>query len=91
MKLLGIRDSIVKEAPNNVLTKMNSIKTNRQKTLDLALAYYKLGEFKNPLRIESFLSSITVIVRDTWKDEIPKKYKDRVPTNFLKKRSNLYL
>jgi hypothetical protein len=88
VKLLGIRDSIVKEAPNNVLTKMNSIKTNRQKTLDLALAYYKLGEFKNPLRIESFLSSITVIVRDTWKDE---KYKDRVPTNFLKKRSNLYL
>jgi hypothetical protein len=52
---------------------------------------YKLGEFKNPLRIESFVSSITVIVRDTWKNEIPEKYKDRVPTNFLKKKIELVL
>ena len=72
---------------------MNSIKIDRQKTLDLALAYYKMGEFKNPLRIESVLSSITVLVRDMWRDELPDKGKDKndVPTIFLKKKIKFVL
>ena len=43
-------------------------------TLDLALAYYKLSEYKNPLRIEGLFSYITVIIRDlTEIDEVTTK------------------
>ena len=89
MKLVGLRTSVVKEDPNNVLAKMNSIKTDRKGTLDLALAYYKMGEYNNPLRIESFLSSMTVLVRDVWRNDLPEK--DKVPTSFLKKKIKLVL
>jgi predicted transcriptional regulator len=44
---------------------------------DLALAYYKLGEYSNSLRIESFFSSKTVIVRILL-------LKDKVQTEDLK-------
>jgi hypothetical protein len=43
---------------------MESLSAEKQEVLDLALAYYKLGEYANPLRIESFFSCMTVIVRD---------------------------
>jgi hypothetical protein len=43
--------------------------------MDLALAYYKLGEYSNILRIESFFSSMTVIVR-----KLGKKDNEYVPT-----------
>ena len=49
-----IRTADVKEAPNITLAKMNSLSHEKQDKLDLALAYYKLGEYKNLLRIESF-------------------------------------
>lgn len=61
---LGLRWSYVKEDPKNTLAKINSIKPEKKDTLDLALAYYKLGEYNNPLRIECFFSSITVLVRE---------------------------
>jgi hypothetical protein len=88
-KSLGIRYSYVKEDPNSILTKLSSINPNKQDKLDLALAYYKLGEYKNPLRIESFFSSMTVLVRDIWKNNLPKK--DEVPTQFLKEKIRLVL
>jgi hypothetical protein len=65
------------------------IRPDKQDTLALALAYYKLGEYKNPLRIESFFSSMTVIVRDIWKNELLKDDKDS--TKFLKEKIELVL
>jgi len=48
-------------------------------TLDLALVYYELGEYKVPLSIESLFSSMTVLVRDM------RNYKkDEVLLNFSK-------
>ena len=61
---LTIRWSYVKEDRNITLAKMNSIKPDKKDILDLALAYYKLGEDKNPLRIECLFSSMTVLVRE---------------------------
>jgi hypothetical protein len=60
----------VKEAPNITLEKMKSLKPGKQDKLDLALAYYKLGEYKNPLPIECFFSSMTVLIRDLWKKDL---------------------
>ncbi|MGB7664884.1 MAG: hypothetical protein WBL67_19295 [Nitrososphaeraceae archaeon] len=92
VKSLGIRYSSVKENSNSVLEKISSIKPGKQTTLDLALAYYKLGEYKNPLRIESFFSSMTVIVRDIWRSELLKRFKkDDVSTDFLEKKIELIL
>jgi hypothetical protein len=63
-KSVGLRWSYVKEDSDITLKKMKSLKPEKQDKLDLALAYYKLGEYKNPLRIECFFSSITVLVRE---------------------------
>jgi hypothetical protein len=86
---LSLRWSYVKEDPNNTLAKINSIKPEKKDTLDLALAYYKLGEYKNPLRIECFFSSMTVLIRDLWKKELPKN--EKVITDFLKEKIKLIL
>ena len=86
---LEVRYSYVKETPEIVLAKMYSIRSDKQDTLGLALAYYKLGEYKNPLRIESFFSSMTVLVRDIWKDEFTKS--DNIPTKDLKEKIRLVL
>jgi hypothetical protein len=51
VKSLGIRYSFIKEDSNRVLARISSIKPDNQDQLDLALAYYKLGEYRNPLRI----------------------------------------
>ena len=79
-----IRNPDVKEAPNITLRKMKSLKPEKQDKLDLALAYYKLGEYKNPLRIESFFSSMTVLIRDIWQKELPKG--DYVSTTVLQEK-----
>ena len=71
------------------LTKIKSLKSEKEPTLDLALAYYQLGQYKNPLRIESFFSSMTVLIRDLWTKELPKK--DEVTTAFLKEKIKLIL
>jgi hypothetical protein len=86
---LGLRWSYVKEDSNMTLTKINSVQPDKKDILDLALAYYKLGEYKNPLRIESFFSSMTVLIRDIWKNELPKN--EKVITSFLKAKINLIL
>jgi hypothetical protein len=51
VKSLGIRYSFIKDNSNRVLARISSIKPDNQDQLDLALAYYKLGEYRNPLRI----------------------------------------
>ena len=58
------RWSYVKEDPSTTLSKIESLSARKQEVLDLALAYYKLGEYANPLRIESFFSCMTVLTRD---------------------------
>lgn len=79
---LGIRWSYVKEEPQTTLSNIDSItSTDRLATLELALAYYKQGEYANPLRIESFFSCMTVMARDL----LSKKPNDDVKTGELKK------
>jgi hypothetical protein len=46
------------------LSKIESLGAGKQEVLDLALAYYKLGKYANPLRIESFFSCMTVLACD---------------------------
>ena len=65
------------EDPIVTLSKITSIKHERE-TLDLALAYCKLGEYSTPLRIEAFFSCITVLTRSFLG-------KDKVETHDLKK------
>jgi hypothetical protein len=79
VKSLALRWGFIKEDPKSTLSKIESLPPEKLKVLDLALAYYKLGEYRNPLRIESFFSSITVIIRDMID-------KDRVTTYDLKKQ-----
>jgi hypothetical protein len=78
-KSLSLRWSNIWEDPQSTLSKIEMLPPEKLNVLDLALAYYKLGEFRNPLRIESFFSSITVIVRDI-------ANKDYVKTGELKKQ-----
>jgi hypothetical protein len=73
---LNMRWSYVKEDPTITLSKIASISAEKE-TLDLALTYYKLGEYSNPLRIESFFSCMTVLTRSLLK-------KDYVDTKDLK-------
>jgi hypothetical protein len=76
------RWSYLKEDPNTTLSKIESLNAEKQEVLDLALAYYKLGEYTNPLRIESFFSSITVLVRNM----LGKKKDGKVKTSQLKNK-----
>lgn len=59
-----MRWSYLAEPPGEVLSKLGSIIGNKKDVLDLALAYYRLGHYNNPLRIESFFSCLTVLIRD---------------------------
>ena len=74
------RWSSVKEEPSTTLSKLESIEPGKIVVLDLALAYYKMGEYANPLRIESFFSCMTVLARDL----LNKNPNDDVKTNQLK-------
>jgi hypothetical protein len=84
-----LRWSYVKEDQDITLSKMKSIRPEKIDILDLALSYYNLGEDKNPLRIDPFFSSITVLVRDLWKKELQKE--DYVSTNILQEKIKLIL
>lgn len=68
---------------------MNSVKSDKNDILDLALVYYKLGEDKNPLRIESFFSSITVLVRDLWRKDLSRN--DYVSAPFMQEKIKVIL
>lgn len=60
-----IRWSDIKEDAQTTLSNIASIQSNdKMKSLELALAYYKISEYANPLRIESLFSSMTVFARD---------------------------
>lgn len=82
--IFTLRWSYIKEYSNITLAKINSIKPEKQDKLDLALAYYKLGEYKNPLRIESYFSSMTVLVREVWNEDLSKN--DYVSAPFIQKK-----
>lgn len=59
-----LRNSFVKWEPEEAISKIKSVSNNKADLLDLALAYYSLGYYDNPLRIEAFLSCLTVIIRN---------------------------
>jgi len=83
-KVIGtfiVRWSYVKWVPEDTISKIKSISKDKMDLLDLALAYYSLGYYDNPLRIEAFFSCLTVIIRDVL--GIPEK--DDVKTSSLKK------
>ena len=86
---ITLRWSYLKEDSNITLAKMNSVKPDKKDILDLALAYYKLGEDKNPLRIECFFSSVIVLIRDLWIIELYNN--NDVDTKFLKKKIKLII
>ena len=77
-----IRWSYVKEDPATTLSKIESLSAEKREVLDLALAYYKLGKYANPLRIESFFSCKTVLARNL----LGKKKKGKVRTSQLKNK-----
>ena len=58
------RWSYVKWEPEKSISKIKSISKDKTDLLDLALAYYSLGYYDNPLRIEAFFSCLTVIIRN---------------------------
>jgi hypothetical protein len=74
------RWSYVKQDPQTTLSNIALINQDKIEVLDLALAYYKMGEYANPLRIESFFSCMTVVVRGL----LNKNPNDDVKTNELK-------
>ena len=59
------RWSYLKEDPSTTLSKIETIDPGKLEVLNLALAYYKLGEYANPLRIESFFSLYDSIASGT--------------------------
>ncbi len=58
------RWSVRKEDPSTTLSKLELLDPGKMEVLDLGLAYYKMSEYANPLRIESFFSCITVLARE---------------------------
>src|SRR5919109_3430793 len=64
-KSIVLRWSHRKEDPQTTLSNIASIKAaDKKEVLDLALAYYKISEYANPLRIEALFSCMPVLVRD---------------------------
>jgi hypothetical protein len=64
-KSIVLRWSHRKEDPQTTLSNIASIKAaDKKEVLDLALAYYKISEYANPLRIEALFSCMTVLARD---------------------------
>jgi len=76
-KSVALRYSYLKVDPNATLARMKSLRAQKQDSVNLALAYYKLGEYTNLLRIECFFSGMTVLIRDI-------SGKDHVYTNDMK-------
>ena len=60
---MQLRWGYLAENSEETLSKIGTISDNNKDTLDLALAYYRLGHYTNPLRIESFFSCLTVLIR----------------------------
>jgi hypothetical protein len=58
------RWSYVKEDPSTTLSKIETLDPQKLEILNLALTYYKISEYANPLRIESLFSCMTVLARD---------------------------
>lgn len=72
------------EPSRDTLSKIDSIIESKKDILDLALAYYRLGHYNNPLRIESFFSCLTVIIRELSNNSY-------VSTNTLKEKTKSIL
>jgi len=71
--------------PAELLNRIGSLPQERMNVVDLALLYLKLSSRRNPLRIESLFSSMTVIIRDLYPDKIGNKYDpEHVATSLLK-------
>jgi hypothetical protein len=70
--------------PKTTLTKISQVKPEKKNIIDLALAYYRLCYYDNPLKLQTLYSSMSVIARDIRK----KKFDDRIETWEL--RSTLY-
>ena len=49
-----LRWGYLAENPEDTISKIGSIIHKKKDVLDLALAYYRMGYYDNPLRIESF-------------------------------------
>ena len=60
----GIRWSYVGEDPEVTLHKLSNIATDKKEVLELALAYYQLSHYHNPLRLETLFSSMSVLIKD---------------------------
>ena len=76
-----LRWSYVKWEPRDTTSKIESISKDKLDLLELALAYYSLGYYDNPLRIEAFFSCLTVIIRNI----LGISEKENVITSDLKK------
>lgn len=61
---LGLRWNFEDRNAKITLPKMLNILPQKKDTLDLALAYYQLTHYFNPLRLEALFSCLTVLVRD---------------------------
>jgi hypothetical protein len=52
------------EDPKTTLEKISQVKPEKKDILDLALAYYRLCYYDNPIRIQTLFSLMSVLVRD---------------------------
>lgn len=59
-----LRWGYVREEPEQTLSRIAVIPEEKRAVLDLALAYYKLSYYKNPVRIQTLFSCISVIIRN---------------------------
>ena len=75
-----IRSGYLKWKQEDAISKIKSTSKDKMNLLELALAYYTLGYYDNPLRIEAYFSCLTVIIRNIL--DIPEK--DEVRTSALK-------
>jgi hypothetical protein len=61
---LVLRWGYLREEPEQTLSKIALIPKEKKAVLDLALAYYKLSYYRNPVRIQTLFSCISVIIRN---------------------------
>ena len=64
VRTFGIRWSYVEEDPKVVLPKLSKINADKKEVIELALAYYQLSHYFNPLRLETLFSSMAVLIKD---------------------------
>lgn len=81
---LVLRWGYLEENSEDTITKIHSLTDDKKGLLDLALAYYRLGYYDNPLRIECYFSCLTVLIRNI-------SHSDYVSTNTLKEQTKLIL